>query len=185
MRRITTVLVAALVAGLFVGRAVADQTDPRLDGLFGQLQAAASSLESLMLEARIWSTWLQTESPTIDLLMRQALEAMSLDRYQDSFDILSKVVEIAPDYAEGWNKRATVLFLMRRYGESIEDVERTLALEPRHFGALSGLGLIHNALDDDARALAAFERALAVNPHLRHARAEVKRLRKKVRGEKI
>ena len=138
-----------------------------------------------MVEAQVWSTWLESESPTVTLLMRRALEAMSQNRYQDSLDILANIVEIAPDYAEGWNKRATVLFLMQRYRESIKDVERTLALEPRHFGALSGLGLIYTALDQEAKALTAFERALAVNPHLRHAEAEVKRLKKKVRGEKI
>ena len=107
-----------------------------------------------MVEAQVWSTWLESESPTVTLLMRRALEAVSQNRYQDSLDILANIVEIAPDYAEGWNKRATVLFLMQRYQESIKDVERTLALEPRHFGALSGPGLIYMALDEEAKALA-------------------------------
>ena len=156
MRHALLGLAAVLVAGLAVAPAAADQNDPRLDSLFGQLQAAPSPLQASLVEAQIWSTWLQTESPTVNLLMRQGLEAMSLNRYQDSLDILSNVVEIVPDYAEGWNKRATVLFLMQRYRDSIVDVERTLTLEPRHFGALSGLGLIYNALGEEAKALDAW-----------------------------
>ncbi len=163
----------------------ADQKDPRLDKLFGQLQQVSSPVEANLVEAQIWTVWLETDSDTINLLMQRALEAMSLNKFQASLETLSSIVKIAPDFAEGWNKRATVLYLMDRHEESIQDVEKTLVLEPRHFGALSGLGLIYNQLGDEAKALDAFERALAVNPHIPLAQSEVKRLKKKIKGEKI
>ena len=163
----------------------ADQNDPRLDQLFGQLQQVTTPVEANLVEAQIWRVWHENDSDTINLLMQRALEAMSLNQFDDCLATLSDVVQIAPDFAEGWNKRATVLYLMNRHLESIQDVEKTLALEPRHFGALSGLGLIYNVLGEEARALDAFERALAVNPHIPLAQSEVKRLKKKVKGEKI
>ncbi len=178
----------ALVVGLVLalpGLAAADQNDPRLDSLFGALKRESDPVKIHLLEAQIWTTWLETDSPTVELLLRQGLEAMSLNRFEKSLEHLNSVVELAPDFAEGWNKRATVLFLMGRYPQSLADVDKTLALEPRHFGALSGLGLISNALGADKEALDAFERALEVNPHLRHARAEVERLKKKIKGERI
>ena len=87
------------------------------------------------------------------------------------------VIELKPEFAEGWNKRATLYYLMGKFSLSINDVERTLALEPRHFGALSGLGLIHMALEKPARAMNAFERALVVHPHMLHAKLMIEKLR--------
>ena len=117
--------------------------------------------------------------------MGRAVYSMGENKFDAALEILHSVVVVAPDYAEGWNKRATVYFLMGRYEESIADVERTLSLEPRHFGALSGLGLIYSHLEDNASALDAYERALKANPHLDQAKTEVKRLRSKVKGERI
>ncbi len=185
MRRALFVLIAGLVAGLIWGSAAADQNDPRLDVLFGRLQAAASPLEASMVEARIWSTWLESESPTVALLMRRALETLSLNRYQDSLDVLSKIVEIAPDYAEGWNKRATVHYLLGNYPESLHDIERTLKLEPRHFGALSGRGLVLLELDEQAGALEAFESALEVHPKLSGAKHNAEALRREIQRHEI
>ena len=182
MRRLLAI--AALLLGLSQP-AAADQNDPRLDVLFAQLKASADAREAATFEGQIWGIWLQTESPTISLLMRRTLVAMNQGRLAESLEALDEMVVLAPDFAEAWNKRATVLYLMQRYEESLADVGKTLALEPRHFGALSGLGLIHNALGNDAKALSAFERALEVHPHIPMAKGEVKRLKKKVRGEKI
>jgi len=165
--------------------AVADQNDRRLDELFGALQVVKTPHEARMVERVIWGVWLESGSDTVDLLMKQVLQAMNEERLDDALEVLDTVVELKPDYAEGWNKRATVYFLLGRYPESLSDVDRTLDLEPRHFGALSGLGMIFSRLDDDKRALDAYERALVVNPHLSGAKAAVVHLRKKVRGDKI
>jgi len=149
------------------------------------LQDVDTSRQARLIEQLIWGVWLESKSPTLKLLMGRVVTAMGERKLAAALEILHSVVAIAPNYAEGWNKRATVYFMLGKYEESIVDVERTLALEPRHFGALSGLGLIYTHLDDNASALDAFERALKVNPHLPQAKAEVKRLRRKVKGENI
>jgi len=162
----------------------ADQNDPRLDELFGQLQIAESPHAARMLESVIWQVWLESGSDTVDLLMGQAMAAMSEERHGQALELLDSVVVLKPDYAEGWNKRATLYYVIGRLDDSLADVERTLALEPRHFGALAGMGLIYGQLDDDARALEAYERALQVNPHLMHAKQKIRELQKAVRGQK-
>jgi len=167
------------------GGAWADQTDPRLDQLFVHLQDVETAAQARSVEQLIWNVWLESESPTLRLLMGRVAAAMGQQNFIAALKILDSVVAIAPNYAEGWNKRATVYFLLGQYEASMTDVERTLALEPRHFAALSGLGLIYTQLKDNAAALDAYERALTVNPHLMQARAEVKRLRRKVKGENI
>ena len=125
------------------------------------------------------------DSPTLELLMNRVIMRMGNQEYGEALRLLDAIVTISPEYAEGWNKRATVYYLLGRYEDSISDVEKTLVLEPRHFGALSGLGLIYNRLDEDAAALDAFERALKVNPHLGQAKQEVKRLRGRIKGKRI
>ena len=97
--------------------------------------------------------------------------------FEAALTSFNTVIEMRPDFAEGWNKRATLYYLVGEFERSIADVERTLALEPRHFGALSGLGLINMALERPVEALAAFEAALAVHPHMPNAKRMIKQLR--------
>ncbi|MFQ5902310.1 MAG: tetratricopeptide repeat protein [Candidatus Binatia bacterium] len=110
---------------------------------------------------------------------------MSRRNYEEALVSFNKVVEADPDFAEGWNKRATVYYLMGEFVASVRDIERTLTLEPRHFGALSGLGLIYLALGEDRLALEAFEAALKVNPHLPGAQAHAEEVRWRLRGKRI
>jgi tetratricopeptide (TPR) repeat protein len=174
-----------VVAAALAGPAMADQKDERLDKLFDALLAAGSPQEAQLAERMIWSVWLESGSPTVDLLMQKGVAAMSEGDVEPALAMFNAVIELAPDYAEGWNKRATLYFLMGRLEESIADCQRTLKLEPRHFGALSGLGMIYAQLGQDAKALDAYRRALAVDPQLVRERAEVERLTKKVRGDRI
>ncbi len=165
--------------------ALARQDDPRLDDLFAKLQSTDNPREALILQQQIWQVWTLSGSDTVDVLMSRGNQAMAAGQYEAALKLFNSVIELDPEFAEGWNKRATLYYLMGRYNDSVADIQHTLVLEPRHFGALSGLGMIYDAIDDDEGALKAFREALSVNPHLPGARHAVIRLRKKLKGEGI
>lgn len=183
MRKTLAVAVLALALHGFPAPAGADQTDSRLAGLFEQLHDAKTQREALLLESAIWQIWGETDNDDAALLFRRGLDAMGDDRPEDALTYFSEVIKREPNFAEAWNKRATVLFLMGEFQRSVDDVEHTLALEPRHFGALSGLGLINLTLGREAAALKAFEAALKVHPQLQGARIRAKELRDKLGGK--
>ncbi len=183
VRRLTFVLLAVLLGWPVAG--LADQGDTRLAGLFERLQRAADEAEAAGITHEIWAIWRQTDNEAADALMEQGLGAMRLEHYDQALSALSKVVVIAPEYAEGWNARATLLYLMGDYEASAIDVRRTLALEPRHFGAWSGLGLIHMSVGNEKAALEAFERALRINPHLQGSRQNLELVRQRLREKRI
>ena len=170
------ILVFALGFALIATAGQADQRDPTLDRLFDQLLEAADAEEADPIESRIWGLWIRHEKDDINGLMRKGVLTMSWGRHEAALKYFDKIVELAPDFAEGWNKRATLHYLMRNYDASVRDVQKTLELEPRHFGALSGLGLINMALGYDDAALAAFRKALEVNPHMPGVRANIESL---------
>lgn len=122
------------------------------------------------VEARIWAQWSQTSSDTTALLMSRAKTAMEAKQVDVALKLLTAVVKLRPDYIEGWNRRATIYYLQNDYTQSLQDIEQVLVREPRHFGALAGLGMIMQELGDDKRALDAFRKALAVNPRLEKCR---------------
>jgi len=175
----------AVLLGVAPLAAHADQTDPRLHALFDILKTTEDPVKAKLAEHQIWQAWLTSDDPTVTLLMMQGVNAMAKQDLKSALRIFTQLVEIAPGFAEGWNKRATVLYLLGAYPESIADIDRTLALEPRHFGALSGLGLCNVELQKDQAALDAFERALAVNPHMDGARSNAELLRQKIEGNQI
>lgn len=162
---------------------LADQKDSRLPELFEHLGQAQTLREALLLESAVWQIWGEIEDDDIAFLYRRGVEAMSADRPDDALGFFTEVTKRAPDFAEGWNKRATVLYIMGDFAASVVDVEHTLALEPKHFGALSGLGMINLQLGRDAAALRAFDAALKVHPFLSGARQRAKELRDKLGGK--
>ncbi len=165
--------------------AAADQNDARLDELFSSLLQAPGAAEAQALEGAIWSIWGQSDDGAVRALMQDGVAAMSRRDYRRALAKFEQMVAIAPDFAEGWNKRATVHYLMGNFEQSLADVAKTLSLEPRHFGALSGRGLIYVALEDEKRALEAFEEALAIHPHLASAAVNAAALRKRIREREI
>ena len=175
------VLVGCLVAGP-MEPALADQQDPRLDGLFERLQETRSPAEARALEQQIWRVWLDSEDAAIDRLMRQGMVAMHARHYDAALGVFDRMVEQAPDFAEGWNKRATVHYLMGNWPASVADIQRTLELEPRHFGALFGLGLIYDALEQPEAALRSYEATLDLNPHSESTLIRVQELRRELQG---
>jgi tetratricopeptide (TPR) repeat protein len=156
-----------------------------LDFLFGALKVAPDEASAKHVEARIWALWMQTPSDTAALLMVRAKAAMDAQKMEIALKLLDAVVKLRPDYIEAWNRRATVYYLQNDYTHSLEDIEQVLVREPRHFGALAGLGMIMQDLGDDKRALAAFRKALAVNPYLEKVPELVKTLTEKVEGRDI
>lgn len=165
--------------------AFADQTDRRLDGLFEQLRATEDAQLGAVLTGEIWDIWRQTDNEAAARLMEQGTRAMALEQYDDALAVLDEVVKTAPKYAEGWNTRATLLYLMGDYSASALDVRRALALEPRHFGAWSGLGLIYMHVGDERAALEAFAKALDWNPHLRASRHNLEIIKKHLQEQMI
>ncbi|HJP20808.1 MAG: tetratricopeptide repeat protein [Alphaproteobacteria bacterium] len=181
-----TILAPILALALtFSWPTAADQADPRLDELFARLKEAPEGHEAAMVSRLIWTIWTHSDSPTVDLLMERSGRAMAAGKHQAALGDLTVVVELAPKFAEGWNRRATLHYMMGNYPRSIEDVHQTLELEPRHFGALSGLGMIYRALEQPRKAINAFRRALATNPHLSQARASLKALLVEIEKNKI
>src|ERR1700751_2628698 len=156
-----------------------------LDFLFGALKAAPDEASAKHVEARIWAIWLQTPSDTAALLMMRAKAAMDAQQTEVALKLLDAVVKLRPDYTEAWNRRATLYYLKNDYVNSLADIEQVLIREPRHFGALAGLGMIMQDIGDDKRALEAFRKALAINPHLEKVPELVKTLSEKVEGRDI
>ena len=156
-----------------------------LDFLFGALKAAPDEASAKHVEARIWSIWMQTPSDTAALLMVRAKEAMDAQQIDVALKLLDATIKLRPDYTEAWNRRATLYYVKNDYGRALADVQQVLIREPRHFGALAGLGMIMQDLGDDKRALDAFRKALAVNPHLERVPELVKTLTEKVEGRDI
>jgi len=156
-----------------------------LDFLFGALKAAPDDASAKAVEQRIWAKWIVSESDTTNLLMtrvKTAVEAKDLDL---ALKLLDAIVQIKPDYVEGWNRRATIHFMKKEFGDSLADIRRVLAIEPRHFGALTGLGLIMQELGQEKFALEAFRKAVAVHPHLKRIPDLVKKLTEQVEGREL
>src|SRR5215468_6750800 len=156
-----------------------------LDFLFGALKAAPDDISAKHVEARIWAIWLQTPSDTAALLMTRAKAAVDAQKMDVAIKLLDAVIKLRPDYIEAWNRRATLYYMQNDYARSLADIAQVLAREPRHFGALAGLGMIMQDLGDDKRALDAFRKALAINPHLEKVPELVKTLSEKVEGRDI
>lgn len=156
-----------------------------LDELFARLQATANPDEAEMIEVAIRHVWASSGRRSVDSLMGQAVEAVQLGDYELALKALDAVIRSAPDFAEGWNLRATVHYLREDYGAAVADIEHVLTIEPRHFGALAGLGRIFLELEDEKSALRAFEAALALNPHLDDVREEAEDLREQLAGIQI
>ncbi len=178
-------ILLALVWSLAAPLALAGQDDARLDPLFARLKATGDTREGLRLTTHIWDIWLDYDGPVVATLMREGQDLMGQRHYRLALDRFDEIVRLAPDFAEGWNKRATVHYLMGQYEASVRDIHKTLALEPRHFGALSGLGLIYVAIGKGRAAMRAFEKAIEVNPHLPGVRRNLKSLRDEFGSEKI
>lgn len=163
-----------------------DKSDKqRLDELFAELKKAPNDKAAGRVASRISERWNNSGSASVDLMMSWAQKAMTEEKWDIALDFLDQVTTLKPDYAEGWNRRATVHFLMHNFPKSMTDIQRTLQLEPRHFGALAGMAQILKVRGEKELALSAYTRVLDVYPMLRNAQNEVATLSEELAGEAI
>jgi tetratricopeptide (TPR) repeat protein len=163
---------------------LAQKRSARLDDLFGQLKRESNEVKAGRIASQIQAQWQDSGSATIDLMMGWAGKAIAEKKYPVALDFLDQVVVMKPDYAEGWNRRATLNFLMNDYGRSMADIQKTLSLEPRHFGAMAGMAAILKDTGRKQAALDAFEQVLNVYPMMREAQKQVGELSEELTGQR-
>jgi tetratricopeptide (TPR) repeat protein len=156
-----------------------------LDFLFDALKLAPDEESAKAIADRIWGLWLASGGDTTNLLISRVRTAIEGKDFDLAVQLLDSVIEFRPDYVEGWNQRATVHFMKKDYTRALADLAQVLAREPRHFGALFGLGVILQEFGDDKRALEVYRRALALDPHMKRVPELVKTLSEKVEGRDI
>ena len=152
-------------------------------GLMGDVPALIQSLRDpdagvrALAEQSLWQVWSRSGDPDVDALFQHGLEQMQANEAEAAIETFSEIIRRKPDFAEGWNKRATLYYLVGEFEKSLADCDEVMQRNPVHFGALSGYGLIYLRLRQPERALPYFERALAVNPDLDQIQAAVEALR--------
>ena len=186
MQTIRRILQLAALLVLSIPFAVAaDQTDERLDELFQTLRHSQDDAELIEVEASIWEIWYQSGIAEIDVKMVEAGDLVRAGQLGEAEAIYASIIEQAPGFSEGWNRRATVRFYQRDYEGSLQDIEQTLRLEPRHFGALWGLGMILGLQEDYERAIYAFEKLLEIKPNSSDARPRIEMLKQEMARQAV
>lgn len=177
--------VVAALGLLFLTCAVALAEDTaKLDGLFDRLKTAGEG-EAGRIETEIWIEWSKSGSPAMDLLLQRGKDAMNLGDYPAAIEHFTAIIDHDPAFAEAWNARATAYYMAGEFGPSVADIARVLTLNPRHFGALSGLALILEETGKPERALEVYKAALAIHPHLQGASEAIERLETEAEGQEL
>ena len=170
----------AALLGLMLGANVLAQSagsGTMLDTLFSKLQSATDPVAIQTLESAIWEQWVVVPDPQQRELMMRGIAEMQQRELKASVETFTRLIEMAPDLPEAWNKRATAYWLLGNFPASLVDICETIKREPRHFGAYSGLGMIRAEMGENARAVAAFELARKWNPHIAGIDGEIERLK--------
>jgi tetratricopeptide (TPR) repeat protein len=181
--RLLRACVLALLGAMLAAGAIAQSNGQNkesvtmLDTLFAKLQTATDPVAIQELEQAIWQQWTLPADPAQRQLMIRGISEMQQQELNSAVTTFTRLIELAPQLSEAWNKRATVHWLMGNFKASIADICETVKREPRHFGAYSGLGMIRAEMDEPARAVAAFELAKKYNPHIGGLDAEIARLK--------
>lgn len=160
----------------------AGQGNLRLDALFQTLRATSDAAYAESVEEHIWDFWLEHPDAEMIRVMRSGVFSLNDDDYGAALEAFDRVVAMDPTYAEGWNKRANAHYMLGDHAAAVSDLRHALMLEPRHFGALAGLGLVYLALNQPEPALRAFDAALTLNPHLDHVRQQAETIRSRRLG---
>jgi len=183
MRRFVFAFAAALtLAACGANERTPTRADPELDSLFVQLEQAPDAQAAASLEQQIWLRWSDSGSPTVNVLLERAAAAESDGDPELAERFLDQASDLAPEYAEPWNRRANLAYAAEDYRGAIAAIQETLRREPRHFAALTALGIIYEELNQQRAALDAYRAALAIHPHYETAQQGVRRLEPRVDG---
>ena len=164
MRVISKILIVS-ISLLFASKiALADQNDPRLNNLFKKLNETENQDEIRDLISDIWNIWYEVDDPKVIEYFEKGIQAMNIRNYPLAIRFFNNLIEVDPNFAEGWNKRATVHFMMGNFDQSMQDIIKTLELEPRHFGALDGMGLIFIHQGQFQQAIDVYDKMLEIFP---------------------
>lgn len=180
-RHVVVPLAFALALGLSVlsSPASGQQNTKRLDALFSEL-AEEGRTDWMRIEREILRIWENSGSDAMNLLLRRGKDALEAGDFDAALEHLTALTDHAPEFAEGWNARATTFYLMEEYSLSIADVERVLALNPRHFGALAGLGIMLERLGETTYAIRALRAVRDLNPNRPDINEALERLERSV-----
>jgi tetratricopeptide (TPR) repeat protein len=177
-------IVTALVPLFLTCAAALAQDNAKLDDLFQRLLTAEEG-EASRIEREIWIEWSKSGSPAEDLLLQRGQDAMELGDYAAAIEHFTAIIDQDPEFAEAWNARATAFYMAGEFGPSVADIAQVLTLNPRHFGALSGLASILEETGKPEKALEVYKAALAIHPHLQGAAEAVERLEKEAEGQEL
>lgn len=180
--RIVAAFGPILLAFLLAGPSAA-QTEA-LDRLFERLKTAEAG-EAGRIEREIWAEWSKSGSPAMDLLLKRGRDAMEAGDTAAAIEHLTALIDHAPEFAEGWNARATAYYQAGQFGPSVADIAQALRLNPRHFGALTGFAIILEETEREAEALEVYRSVLAIHPHLATVEEAVERLETKAAGQDL
>ena len=150
---------------LFAFSLKADQNDARLEDLFEILSKTKNDIQINEVTSSIWDIWLETNDPSIETDFFQGLESMRTGDLLMAITFFTRVIDKNPNFAEGWNKRATVYYMLGKFDASMMDIHETLKLEPRHFGAMDGMSLIFIHLEQFDKAIGIFDKMLEIFPN--------------------
>ncbi len=183
MKKVSRFLAAVLLC--WSSTIIPDQNDPRLEDLFKQLRQTEQTEAGETITRQIWEVWYEATDAETQGLFDKGVIFMTRGDYRSALITFTRVTKAKPEFAEAWNRRATLLYLMGEFGLSMQDIKQTLALEPRHFGAISGMGQIlmkQNKLQD---AREVFQKALEINPHLQGARSNIMQINKMLSDKSV
>ena len=183
MKKLLGILVLGL---LFFSNANSEERELELNKLFNQLKNNSNASMAFDVEMKIWNIWSTHPSQkNLTQLLADGSNLMTQHKLNKAYETFSKVISLDPNWAEGWNKRATVLYMLGRYEESQEDINEVLKLEKRHFGALSGQGLVQIELKNYERAINSYKEVQKIYPSMQSSKIMIPQLKELIKSESI
>ena len=183
MKKLLGIVVLGL---LFFRNANSEERELELNKLFNQLKNSSNASMAFEVEMKIWNIWsTHSSQENLTQLLANGSNLVTQHKLIKAYETFSKVISLDPNWAEGWNKRATVLYMLGRYEESQEDINEVLELEKRHFGALSGQGLVQIELKNYERAINSYKEVQKIYPSMQSSKIMIPQLKELIKSESI